>query len=132
MRTTRRSFAKLSQVIDLPDLLDIQLRSFRDFLQDDVRPDQRGDHGLHAVFKSVFPIVDSRENFCLEYVEYYVEKPKYDLKECQERGVSYSVPLKAKLNLSVKDEHSVGVVRLPIEHGQRNRREQGRDRYDNH
>lgn len=101
----RKSFSKLSQVIDLPDLLDIQLKSYGEFLQDDAPPGKRKDKGLHAVFKNIFPIVDSRENFCLEFVEYYVEKPKYDMGECQERGVTYSVPLKAKLKLSVKDEY---------------------------
>jgi DNA-directed RNA polymerase subunit beta len=94
----------LSSVIDLPDLLDIQLKSFTDFMQADVDPPKRANKGMHAVFTSIFPIYDSRENFCLEFVEYYIEKPKYDVDECQERGVTYSVPLKAKLRLSVKDE----------------------------
>ncbi|MGH7497064.1 MAG: DNA-directed RNA polymerase subunit beta [bacterium] len=102
----RYSFSKLSSVIDLPDLLDIQLRSFNEFLQIDVEPARRVSKGMQAVFKSVFPIYDSRENFCLDFVEYYLEKPKYDMDECQERGVTYSVPLKAKLRLSVKDEDS--------------------------
>ncbi len=101
----RISFSKLKQVIDFPDLLDIQLRSFKDFLQDDVKPEKRKNRGLQAVFNNVFPILDSRENFCLEFVEYYIEKPKYDVAECQERGVTYSVPLKAKLKLSIKDEY---------------------------
>jgi len=101
----RESFATLKQVIDLPDLLDIQLKSFKEFLQDDLSPDNRKDQGLHSVFKNIFPIVDSRENFCLEFVEYSIEKPKYDLVECQERGVTYSVPLKAKLKLSIKDPY---------------------------
>ncbi|MDZ7266101.1 MAG: DNA-directed RNA polymerase subunit beta [candidate division KSB1 bacterium] len=102
----RRSFSKLSTVIDLPDLLDIQLKSFNEFLQLDVEPSKRDNKGLQAVFKGIFPIYDSRENFCLDFVEYYIEKPKYDMDECQERGVTYSVPLKAKLRLSVKDEES--------------------------
>ncbi len=102
---SRVSFSRLSQVIDLPDLLDIQLKSFQDFLQDNVGAGNREDSGLEAVFRNVFPIIDSRENFCLEFVEYYTEKPKYDTVECQERGVTYSVPLKAKLKLSVKDEY---------------------------
>ncbi len=101
----RVSFSKLKQVIDFPDLLDIQLRSFREFLQDDVKPSERKNRGLQAVFTNIFPILDSRENFCLEFVEYYIEKPKYDVAECQERGVTYAVPLKAKLKLSVKDEY---------------------------
>jgi DNA-directed RNA polymerase subunit beta len=99
-----RSFSKLSSVIDLPDLLDIQLKSFNDFVQAEVDPSKRANKGLQAVFANIFPIYDSRENFCLEFVEYYVEKPKYDVDECQERGVTYSVPLKAKLRLSVKDD----------------------------
>ncbi|RMF58880.1 MAG: DNA-directed RNA polymerase subunit beta, partial [Calditrichaeota bacterium] len=107
-KNNRKSFSKLKQVIDLPDLLDVQLKSFREFLQDDVPPERRKNVGLQAVFQTIFPIVDSRENFCLEFVEYYVEKPKYDLIECQERGVTYSVPLKAKLKLSIKDEYSDG------------------------
>ncbi|MDZ7288823.1 MAG: DNA-directed RNA polymerase subunit beta [candidate division KSB1 bacterium] len=101
----RRSFSKLSRVIDLPDLLDIQLKSFNDFIQPDVEPSQRTNKGLQAVFNSIFPIYDSRENFCLEFVEFYIEKPKYDVNECQERGVTYSVPLKAKLRLSAKDDN---------------------------
>jgi len=100
----RISFSTLNSVIDLPDLLDIQLKSFNEFLQLDVEPAKRSNKGMHAVFKSIFPIYDSRENFCLDYVEFYIEKPKYDMDECQERGVTYSVPLKAKLRLSVKDE----------------------------
>ncbi len=102
----RISFSTLKQVIDFPDLLDIQLQSFKEFLQDDIRPEKRKNQGLQSVFNNVFPIVDSRENFYLEFVEYYVEKPKYDVVECQERGVTYSVPLKAKLKLSMKDEYS--------------------------
>jgi DNA-directed RNA polymerase subunit beta len=100
----RRSFSRLSAIIDLPDLLDIQLKSFTEFVQAEIDPAKRANKGLQAVFTSIFPIYDSRENFCLEFVEFYVEKPKYDVDECQERGVTYSVPLKAKLRLSVKDE----------------------------
>jgi len=100
----RISFSTLNSVIDLPDLLDIQLKSFNEFLQIDVEPGKRANKGMHAVFKGIFPIYDSRENFCLDFVEFYIEKPKYDMDECQERGVTYSVPLKAKLRLSVKDE----------------------------
>lgn len=102
----RKSFSKLSQVIDLPDLLDIQLKSFKEFMQDDLPPDKRANKGLQAVFNTIFPIVDSRENFILEFVDYYIEKPKYSVDECQERGVTYAVPLKAKLRLSIRDEYS--------------------------
>lgn len=102
----RISFSTLNSVIDLPDLLDIQLKSFNEFLQLDVEPGKRASKGMHGVFKGIFPIYDSRENFCLDFVEFYIEKPKYDMDECQERGVTYSVPLKAKLRLSVKDEET--------------------------
>jgi len=99
----RKSFSKISSVMEIPDLLDIQLKSFKDFLQDDVPPDKRKVQGLQEVFLSLFPITDSRENFLLEFVEYYVESPKYTVEECRERGVTYAVPLKAKLRLSVRD-----------------------------
>ena len=102
----RRSFSTLNAVIDLPDLLDIQLKSFFDFMQAEIDPAKRTNKGMQGVFTSIFPIYDSRENFCLEFVEYNIEKPKYDVDECQERGVTYSVPLKAKLRLSVKDGES--------------------------
>ena len=100
----RHSFSKLSSAIDLPDLLDVQLRSFDEFLQTNVLPEDRKNLGLQSVFTSVFPIVDSRENFLLEFIEYYIERPKTSVAECQERGITYSAPLKAKLRLSVKDE----------------------------
>lgn len=102
----RKSFSQLTQVIDLPDLLDIQLRSFKEFIQDNIPPDKRENKGLQAVFNNIFPIVDSRENFILEFIEYYIEKPRYEVAECQERGVTYAVPIKAKLRLSIKDEYS--------------------------
>ncbi len=106
LKNERHSFAKIQSVADLPDLLDIQLKSFRDFLQLGVPPDKRRDIGLQAVFKSVFPIVDSRENFILEFISYELDPPKYTVEECQERGMTYSVALKAKLRLSVKDEYN--------------------------
>ena len=102
--TERHSFARLKSVIELPDLLDIQLKSFEEFLQAKVPPSKRENKGLQAVFNSVFPITDSRENFILEFVEYYIEKPKASVQECQERGITYAAPLKAKLRLSMKDE----------------------------
>jgi DNA-directed RNA polymerase subunit beta len=99
-------FSKIKKVADLPDLLNIQLESFDEFIQSKMDPDKRENQGLQAVFSSIFPIIDSRENFILEFVSYYLEKPKYNLKECQERGGTYSVPLKAKLRLSMKDPDS--------------------------
>lgn len=100
----RHSFSRLTSVIDLPDLLDVQLRSFEEFLQSNIPPSERENKGLQSVFKSVFPIMDSRENFLLEFIEYYIERPKTSVAECQERGITYSAPLKARLRLSAKDD----------------------------
>ncbi|MBN1481739.1 DNA-directed RNA polymerase subunit beta [candidate division KSB1 bacterium] len=104
-KRVRKSFSKIPAAAELPDLLDIQLKSFDDFLQTNVPSRERKNQGLEAVFKSIFPIVDSRENFELEFIEYYIESPKYSVIECQERGTTYSVSLKAKLRLSIKDEY---------------------------
>lgn len=98
----RQSFAKIPEVLDTPDLLSIQLESYESFLQLGVQPGKRTRFGLQAVFEDVFPIIDSREQYSLEFIKYYVERPKYSVRECQERGVSYSVPLKAALRLSSK------------------------------
>ncbi|MBN2413043.1 DNA-directed RNA polymerase subunit beta [candidate division KSB1 bacterium] len=101
----RKSFSKIKPVAELPDLLDIQLKSFHDFLQHDVAPEKRKDQGIQSVFQSIFPIVDSRENFELDFISYSVDPPKYSVQECQERGTTFSVALKAKLRLSIKDEY---------------------------
>ncbi len=100
----RISFGKIPDVIDAPDLLNIQLESWEAFLQADGSPARRKNKGLQSVFKMNFPVTDARENFLLEFVEYYVEKPKYSVPECEERGLTYAVPLKAKLRLSQKAE----------------------------
>ncbi len=102
----RISFARTPSVIELPDLLNVQIDSFNKFLQADVAPHRRKKIGLQQVFEMNFPITDARNNFLLEFVEYYVEKPKYSVVECQERGLTYAVPLKAKLRLSSKKEGS--------------------------
>jgi len=82
----RRSFAKIPRAIDIPNLIDIQKNSFKQFLQADVAPDQRADLGLQGVFKSVFPIKDFNETSSLEFVSYNLEKPKYDIEECHQPG----------------------------------------------
>jgi len=105
-KNKRIIFSKLKKIAELPDLLNIQLESFNEFIQSNVDPDKRENKGLQAVFTSIFPIIDSRENFILEFVSYYLEKPKYNLKECQERGGTYSAALKARLRLSMKDPDS--------------------------
>ncbi len=88
---------------DYPDFLDIQLKSFKDFFQIETNPDNRLDEGLYKVFKENFPITDARNNFELEFLDYYIDPPRYTIEECIERGLTYSVPLKAKMKLSCKD-----------------------------
>ena len=88
---------------DYPDFLDIQVKSFRDFFQIETNPDNRLEEGLFKVFKENFPITDARNNFELEFLDYYIDPPRYTIEECIERGLTYSVPLKAKMKLSCKD-----------------------------
>ncbi|MFQ6617340.1 MAG: DNA-directed RNA polymerase subunit beta [Fidelibacterota bacterium] len=102
----RKSFSKINPIMKMPSLLNIQLKSFEEFLQTNVDPDKRVNKGLQAVFNNVFPVEDAHGNYLLEFVGYFVGKPKYTLRECQERGVTYSVPLKARLRLSIKEEGS--------------------------
>ncbi|MBK8232019.1 MAG: DNA-directed RNA polymerase subunit beta [Candidatus Eisenbacteria bacterium] len=108
--TKVRSFSKLSDRwnIPLPNLLDVQLKSFQAFLQDEIPVEERKNEGLQEVFNSVFPITDAREMFSLEFLSFLVGDPKYSVEECQERDLTYSVPLKVKLRLRVKrDEEGV-------------------------
>jgi DNA-directed RNA polymerase subunit beta len=102
----RVTFSKIPAKLKMPDLLGIQLESFASFLQENIPVEKRADVGLQSVFNAIFPIVDNRENFVLEFADYFVEPPKYSMTECLERGVSYSVPMKAKLRLSARDEES--------------------------
>jgi len=101
--TGRHSFAKAHSVIDYPDFLDIQIQSFKDFFQLETAAENRTDEGLFKVFAENFPIADSRENFELSFVDYSVDPPKYSVDECIDRGLTYSVPLKAKLRLICND-----------------------------
>ncbi|HND78179.1 MAG TPA: DNA-directed RNA polymerase subunit beta [bacterium] len=105
----RVNFAKNPSVVPMPDLLEIQIDSYKEFLQEDVPAEKRTNTGLQNVFLSNFPVDDAKELFKLEFLKYYVERPKYDVRECQERGVSFSVPLKATLRLiskkSADDKH---------------------------
>ncbi|QMU30283.1 DNA-directed RNA polymerase subunit beta [Adhaeribacter radiodurans] len=102
--TERINFASITPVIDYPDFLDVQLQSFRDFFQLETPAENRTDEGLFKVFAENFPISDSRENFVLEFIDYHVDPPKYSVDECIDRGLTYSVPLKAKLRLICNDE----------------------------
>ena len=102
--TDRLSFGRIKHVIDYPDFLDIQLESFNEFAQLDVAPSVRINQGLQRIFNENFPITDSRETHILEFVYYSVDTPKYNIKECQERGLTFAIPLKAKLRLSSMDD----------------------------
>ncbi len=103
---TRISFAKTKNQLDYPDFLEIQLKSFKDFFQLDTTPEKRKQEGLFKVFSENFPITDTRNNFVLEFIDYYVDPPRYTIEECLERGLTFSVPLKAKLKLYCTDpEH---------------------------
>ncbi|HWF44851.1 MAG TPA: DNA-directed RNA polymerase subunit beta [Candidatus Kapabacteria bacterium] len=100
----RITFSKIPRDYTLPDLLDVQLKSFQEFLQEGVPLSERITTGLESVFQLNFPIVDSRETFILEYLDYRLEKPRYSVQECGERGLTYSVPLKARLRLASKNQ----------------------------
>ncbi|MBN8414058.1 DNA-directed RNA polymerase subunit beta [Halomonas denitrificans] len=102
----RKDFGKLPQVMDVPYLLAIQLDSYYDFLQQDRSPEERMEVGLHAAFKSVFPIESFSGNAALEYVSYRFGTPAFDVKECQLRGVTYSAPLRVKVRLIIYDKES--------------------------
>jgi DNA-directed RNA polymerase subunit beta len=100
----RKSFAKINKVIEIPNLINIQKQSYEKFLQADVLPEKREDLGLQAVFKSVFPIRDFNETSSLEFVSYNLEKPKYDVDECRQRGMTFAAPIKVVVRLVVWDK----------------------------
>ncbi len=102
--TGRKTFASVLPVLEYPDFLDIQLQSFQEFFQIDTPAESRRAEGLYKVFMDNFPIADSRENFVLEFVDYTIDPPKYSVDESIDRGLTYSVPLKAKLRLICNDE----------------------------
>ncbi|MFM2204284.1 MAG: DNA-directed polymerase subunit beta, partial [Bacteroidota bacterium] len=103
----RINFGKIQDVAETPDLLAIQLQSFQDFFQLETTPDKRDNEGLFRVFQENFPITDTRNIFVLEFLDYFIDPPRYTIEECMERGLTYSVPLKAKLKLSCNDEEHV-------------------------
>ncbi|MCB0730957.1 MAG: DNA-directed RNA polymerase subunit beta [Ignavibacteriae bacterium] len=105
-KNNRITFASIVPAIDSPDLLNIQLESFEDFLQRSINIDKRDDKGLQAVFTSNFPIFDNKEFYRLDFISYNIETPRYSIRECEERGLTYSAPLKAKLRLSTKDDET--------------------------
>ena len=99
----RINFASIKDPMPCPDFLEVQLKSFEDFLQLDTPPEKRVNDGLYKVFAENFPITDTRNNFVLEFLDYYIDPPRYSITECLERGLTYSVPLKAKLKLYCTD-----------------------------
>ncbi len=99
----RINFATVKNPLPYPDFLEVQLKSFKDFLQLDTPPEKRNNEGLFKVFAENFPIADTRNNFVLEFLDYYIDPPRYTIDECLERGLTYSVPLKAKLKLYCTD-----------------------------
>ena len=99
----RVNFARVKNPMPYPDFLDVQLESFRDFLQLDTPPEKRKNDGLYKVFAENFPITDTRNNFVLEFLDYYIDPPRYTIDECLERGLTYSVPLKARMKLYCTD-----------------------------
>ena len=103
----RVNFGKIKHIAEAPDLLDIQLESFKEFFQLETTPDRRDVEGLFRVFKENFPITDTRNIFVLEFLDYFIDPPRYTIDECMERGLTYAVPLKAKLRLSCNDEEHV-------------------------
>ena len=99
----RVNFASVHNPYPFPDFLDVQLKSFKDFLQLETPPEERKNDGLYKVFAENFPITDTRNNFVLEFLDYYIDPPRYTIDECLERGLTYSVPLKAKMKLFCTD-----------------------------
>jgi DNA-directed RNA polymerase subunit beta len=99
----RINFASVKNPLPYPDFLEVQLKSFHDFLQLDTPPEKRNNEGLYKVFAENFPIADTRNNFVLEFLDYYIDPPRYTIEECLQRGLTYSVPLKAKLKLYCTD-----------------------------
>ena len=102
-KRVRKSFGRIPEVTTLPNLIEVQKKSYDQFLQLDADPAQRPDSGLQGVFKSVFPIKDFSDRATLEFVRYELETPKFDVEECQQRGMTFAAPLKVTLRLVVWD-----------------------------
>ncbi|MBD0349830.1 MAG: DNA-directed RNA polymerase subunit beta [Flavisolibacter sp.] len=103
----RINFGKIGNIAETPDLLAVQIQSFKEFFQLETTPDKRNVEGLFRVFKENFPITDTRNIFVLEFLDYFIDPPRYTIEECMERGLTYAVPLKAKLRLSCNDEEHI-------------------------
>jgi len=111
----RRSYAKIPTIMEFPNLIEIQKKSYEDFLQKDIEPEKREDKGLQGAFLEIFPISDFSDTLMLEFVSYSLGEPKYDVSECQERGMTYAVPLKVKVKLIVQEKDKETEVKVPLE-----------------
>ena len=95
----RQSFGKIHEVVAMPNLLEVQIESYRSFLQLQTHPNKRQRRGLHLVFESIFPISDTQNIYTLEYADYSIGNPRYSVEECRERGMTFAAPLRATLRL---------------------------------
>ena len=102
--TLRKNYSRIGKIVDIPNLIDVQKKSYQQFLQFDVKPDNRADIGIHGVFKSLFPIKDYSGTATLDFVNYILEEPKYSVEECQQRGMTYASPMKIVVRLVVWDK----------------------------
>jgi DNA-directed RNA polymerase subunit beta len=105
MGTYRKSFGRIKKIVEIPDLIEIQRKSYEKFLQADVEPERRGNIGLQGAFKSVFPIVDFSGKCSLEFVSYKIGTHRYDIRECTQRGMTYNAPLRVVVRLVVFDSN---------------------------
>ena len=127
----RKTFGRVAEVAPMPNLIEVQKSSYDHFLQMGVVPEQRAGVGLQEVFKSVFPIRDFSERAQLEFVRYELEAPKYEVDECQQRGITFAAPLKVTLRLVVWDvDEDTAVDRLALQRERLRVRERARDRRD--
>ena len=101
----RINFSSIKNASQYPDFLDIQIKSFQDFFQLETKSDERAEEGLYNTFQDNFPITDARNQFVLEFLDYFVDPPRYSIQECIERGLTYSVPLKALLLVLILDQN---------------------------
>src|SRR5436190_20053174 len=102
-RRSRKDFGKIPSIVEIPNLIEVQKRSYQTFLQKDIEVERREDIGLQAVFKSVFPIADYNGNATLEFHSYHFGDPKYTVEECHDRGMTFAIPLKVTLRLKIVD-----------------------------
>ena len=103
----RVTFSSAKKSPEYPDFLDIQIKSFQDFFQLETKSIERAEEGLFNTFKENFPITDTRNQFVLEFIDYFIDPPRYSIQECIERGLTYSVPLKARLKLFCTDRRAL-------------------------